>query len=103
MSHEQNYEAWIQEVQIMHESEEQFSRNILLHNGNEYLFTQFPYNEKIDNFATHRGVFRGIGYFWFVARYQIPVRCNVLNQLKQSGAWVRACSDIDYVVGHAQF
>ena len=66
--------------------EEQFSHNILLRNGNEYLFTQFSYNEKIDNFATYRGVFRGIGYFWFVARYQIPVRCNVLNQLKQSGA-----------------
>lgn len=53
--------------------------------------------------STHRGCFRGIWYFMFIARHQVSVCCNVLNQLKQSGERVRTRPHMDCVVRHAQF
>ena len=55
------------------------------------------------SYFTHRGCFRGIWFFRFVARHQISVRRNVLNQLQQSGARVRTRPHMDSVVRHAQF
>lgn len=55
------------------------------------------------SYFTHRGCFCGIWFFRFVARHQVSVCRNVLNQLQQSGAWVRTCPHMNSVVRHAQF
>ena len=55
------------------------------------------------SYFTHRRCFRGIWFFRFVARHQVSVCRNILNQLQQSRAWVRTRPHMDGVVRHAQF
>ena len=55
------------------------------------------------SYFTHRRCFRGIWFFRFVARHQVSICRNILNQLQQSRAWVRTRPHMDGVVRHAQF
>lgn len=54
------------------------------------------------NSHTHRRRFRGIRRLWFITGYQVPISCNVLNQLEQRKERVRACPDVYCIVRHAQ-